>query len=116
MQLTFTALCCAAFAVHFAQFNRQHIHDSLYFYNAETRYKTLHEAIMSLPADARVGVSDEGFYWEFLCQQRGLEASMCLGLSATHYIKMETEILPAYLTGKVEKIRQADEYEIYKIK
>ena len=114
-QLILTGLCCAAFVVHFARFNRDHIHNSLYFYAADTRYRTLHDAVMTLPAGSRVGVSDEGFYWEFLCQQRGLEASMCMGPSATHYIKDETETLPDYLVGRVEKIKQADEYEIYKV-
>ena len=38
---------------------------------------------------------------------------MCMGPSATHYIKMDTEKLPDYLMGRVEKIKQADEYEIY---
>ena len=41
---------------------------------------------------------------------------MCLAASATHYIKMETEKLPDYLNGRVEKLRQVDEYEIYKVK
>ena len=115
VQVAGVALCCAAFAVHFVRFNRDHIHDSLYFYNADSRYRTLHDAVMTLPAGARVGVSDEGFYWEYLCQRRGLTASMCLGDAATHYIKMETENLPPYLNGRVVKIRQADEYEIYQV-
>jgi hypothetical protein len=109
-------LVCIAVAVHFVRFNQDHIHDSLYFYNADSRYRTLHEAVMTLPAGARVGVSDEGFYWEYLCERRGLTASMCMGPSATHYIKMDTEILPPYLEGRVEKIRQADEYEIYRVR
>jgi hypothetical protein len=115
-QLAITALCCAALALHFARFNRDHIHDSLYFYFADTRYRSLHAAVMTLPAGARVGLSDEGFYWEYLCRQRGLEASMCMGPAATHYIKDKEEPLPSYLVGRVEKIRQADEYEIYRVK
>jgi hypothetical protein len=111
-----TGLICVLLAVHFIRFNRDHVHDSLYFYNADSRYRTLHEAVMTLPAGARVGVSDEGFYWEYLCERRGLTASMCMGPSATHYIKMDTETLPPYLEGRVEKVRQADEYEIYQVR
>ncbi len=115
LQHTLPVLCCAMVGLHFARFNQQHIYDSLYFYQSDTRYRTLHEAILKLPADSRVWVSAEGFYWEYLCKRRKLPASMCLGPSATHYIRMETEPLPPELSGKVEKILQADEYEILRI-
>jgi hypothetical protein len=116
LQAALPILGCLAVGLHFAQFNRQHIYDSLYFYQSESRYNTLHDTILKLPADAKVWVSAEGFYWEYLCKRHGLPASMCLGPAATHYIRMETEPLPPELEGRVEKIYQADEYEILRIK
>lgn len=108
-------LFCLGMAVHFIRFNRDHIHDSIYFYDVKSRFISLHNAVLKLPENARVGLSDEGFYWEFLCKQRGLKASMCMD-SMTHYIKIENEEkLPDYLRGHVEKILQVDEYEIYAV-
>jgi hypothetical protein len=109
-------LFCFALGLHYMRFNFDHINDSLYFYQADRRFKVLDETTASLPQESKVWVSDEGFYWEFLCKRHGLQASMCFDRgTATHYIKMETEKLPPSLEGNVEKIRQTDEYEIYRV-
>jgi len=104
-------------AYHFTVFNRGHIHDSIYSYEADVRYKSLQSAVLSLPAGARVGLSDEGFYWQFLCERRGIPASMCMGVDANYYIKIkDTESLPAMDSSRATLWKMADEYEIYKLK
>jgi hypothetical protein len=108
---------CAILSLHFARFNREHIHDSIYHYFADTRYRSIHDAVLRLPAGAVVWVSPEGFYWEYLCKQRGLRASMCEGDHATHYIYIPNEEpVPPEIRDRYEKVDGADEYDILKIK
>jgi len=108
---------CMILGVHFTRFNREHIHDSIYHYFADTRYRTIHDAVLRLPQNAVVWVSPEGFYWEYLCRQRGLKASMCEGMNASHYIYIgNEEQVPAELHGRYRKVDGADEYEILEIR
>lgn len=112
-----TAFCfCMAMGLHFLKFNRDHVGDCLYFYQADVRFKNLDGSAAEFPPNTRVWVSDEGFFWEYLLRSRGSEASMCFDRSnASFYIKNESEKLPASLEGNVEMLRKTEDYEIYRI-
>jgi hypothetical protein len=109
-------LASVALCAHFVRFNRDHIHDSIYFYDVKIGYDVLQDALHAIPEGSKVGLSNEGFYWEFICHNRGLQASMCMGEAADYYVKQrEGEELPDYLKGRAEKWKDAEQYEIFKV-
>jgi hypothetical protein len=110
-------LAAFGLSAHFVRFNRDHLHDCTYFYDVKFGYEVLQDALNAIPVGSKVGLANEGFYWEFICHNRGLQASMCFGEDADYYVRQKDEDpVPANLIGRVELWKEAGQYEILKVK
>ena len=113
-----TAIILIPLSIHFISYDKSHIHSAMYFYDVDIGYTCLQDALRAIPKGAHVGLSDEGFYWEFMLHNRGIAASMCMGTSANYYIKTNDskEQLPLYLEERAELWKVAEHYNLYRIR
>jgi hypothetical protein len=86
----------------------------IYNYPVNDRYEALHTGLYWFPAGSTIGFSNESFYWLYLYNKEGHNASRCLSGNEDYLIKQEEEQFPQKGVGKYELYQKVEDYEIYK--
>jgi hypothetical protein len=99
---------------HFLSTDTMFLKEMLYEYPVNGRYDFISTGLDYIPPGSTVALSDEGFYYGYICMKHGCKIAKCPTGNETYFVKPCFENMPPGIAEKYTLVKTVNDFAIYK--